>query len=169
MEHVTSLSSDRLTRSSGTGGFTMIELLVGMVIVGALAAMSTSGWLRYQRTVEHRGSAQELVSTLRNAQQRALAEATSYCVSFDVTRRSYELFRSACGPAGDGETDRTQSPRIELVSPDFQQTDGSTAPRVTFTARGSASKGTVLVTRENSAKQYVITVEGLTGRVSLAG
>ena len=156
-------------RVRGDVGFTMIELLVGMVIMGALAAMSTSGWTRYQRTVEHRGSAQELVSTLRNAQQRALAEATSYCVTFDVTRRSYELFRSACGAAGNGETDRTQSPRIELVSPDFQQTDGSTAPRVTFTARGSASKGTVLVTRENSSKQYVITVEGLTGRVSLAG
>lgn len=90
-------------------------------------------------------------------------------MTFDVTSRSYELFRSSCGAPGGGETDRTQSPRIELVAPDFQQTDGSTAPRVIFTARGSASKGTVLVTRENSSKQYVVTVEGLTGRVSLAG
>ena len=38
---------------------------------------------------------------------------------------------------------------------------------MTFFARGTASPGSVRVTREGSSKVYIIQVEGLTGRVSL--
>lgn len=153
------------------GGFTMIELLVGMVIVSILAALGTSGWLRYQRTVEHRGSAQELVSALRNAQQAALAEAVTYCVAFDTSSRSYQVFKFACGSTGTSvkQPATTQSSRVTLVSPAFLQNDGSTNATVSFFPRGSATKGSVKVKRQGADKTYTISVEGLTGRVSIQG
>lgn len=159
-----------MRRPSGQAGFTMIELLVVMVIIGALSALGTSGWSRYQRNVEHRGSAVELVSALRNAQQASLAEAVTYCVSFDTAARSYQVFKFACGASGtvSSAVDTTQSSRVTLASPTFTQLDGSTASKVSFFPRGSATKGSVKVAREGSARTYTITVEGLTGRVALS-
>lgn len=150
-------------------GMTLVELLVGMVIVTILAISSVSGWTRYQRTVEHRGTAQELVSALRNAQQRSLAEAKAYCVAFSTSNRSYELRKGSCTGTVAKPATRTQSTRVSLAAPAFLQTDGSTTSNLSFFARGSATKGSVQVRRAGSAKTYTITVEGLTGRVSLLG
>jgi type II secretion system protein H len=160
-----------MRRPSGSAGFTMIELLVVMVIIGALSALGTSGWSRYQRTVEHRGSAQEIVSALRNAQQASLAEAVTYCVSFDTSAREYQVFKFTCDGSGTvaSAVDSTQSSRVTLNTASFTQSDGSTANRVSFFPRGSATKGSVQVAREGSTKTYTISVEGLTGRVSLSG
>ena len=159
-----------MRRPRGSAGFTMIELLVVMVIIGALSALGTSGWSRYQRTVEHRGSAQELVSALRNAQQASLAEAVTYCVTFDAAARSYQVFKFACGGANPpaSAVDKTQSSRVTLVSPVFTQLNGTTSNQVLFFPRGSATKGSVKVARAGSARAYTITVEGLTGRVALS-
>lgn len=152
-------------------GFTLIELTVGMVIFSIMAAFGTSGWLRYQRSVEHRGTAQEVASALRNAQQSSLAEATTYCVQLDPVNRAYRLYKFSCGLGGIAvqPVKTTQSSRVGLSSPAFLQTDGSTSSNVMFFPRGAATKGSVKVTRQGSTKSYTISVEGLTGRVSLAG
>lgn len=160
----------RTAKLAGDAGLTLVELLVGMVIVTILAVSSVSGWTRYQRTVEHRGTAQELVSALRNAQQRSLAEAAAYCISFSTSDRSYEVRKGSCatGTLAKPAT-RTQSTRVSLAAPTFLQTNGTTTSNLSFFARGSATKGSVQVRRAGSAKKYTITVEGLTGRVSLLG
>ena len=160
----------RTAKLAGDAGLTLVELLVGMVIVTILAVSSVSGWTRYQRTVEHRGTAQELVSALRNAQQRSLAEAAAYCISFSTSDRSYEVRKGSCatGTLAKPAT-RTQSTRVTLAAPTFLQTNGTTTSNLSFFARGSATKGSVQVRRAGSAKKYTITVEGLTGRVSLLG
>ena len=161
----------RMTTSGGEDGFTLIELLVGMVIFGLLAVVGTSGWLSYQRNVEHRGSAQELVSALRNAQQASLAEAVTYCVSFDTTSRSHEVRKFSCGSTGivTKPATQTQSSRVKLDDPNFVQTDGTTNSTLSFFPRGSATRGSVKVGRQGADKTYTISVEGLTGRVSLIG
>jgi len=146
----------------------MVELLVGMIIVALLSALSVSGYSSYQRSVEQSGSAQELVSALRNAQQRALSEAATYCMTLNVSARSHQLSKFACGTAGTPEPAKTtRSARVLLQSPIFQQAGGGTAPTVIFYPRGSATKGSVLIAREDSSQTYTIDVEGLTGRVSL--
>lgn len=160
----------RTARPAADAGLTLVELLVGMVIVTILAVSSVSGWTRYQRTVEHRGTAQELVSALRSAQQSSLAEAAAYCVPFNTSNRSYEVRKGSCtsGTVAKPATS-TQSTRVSLASPAFLQPDGTTTSNVSFFARGSATKGTVQVRRAGSTKTYTISVEGLTGRVSLLG
>lgn len=149
----------------------MAELLVGMIVVSILAGLSISGWTRYQRNLEHRGTALELVSALRNAQQRSLTEAKTYCVSFDPATRSYRTYKFACGATGTalGEAKKTRSQRVLLQTPAFLQTDGSSGTTLSFFPRGSATKGTVRVGRTGGSKTYSISVEGLTGRVSFTG
>ncbi len=152
-------------------GFTLIELLVGMVIVTMLSALSVSGYASYQRAIAHKGAATEIVSTMRNAQQRSLAEAATYCVAFNAASGTYQLYKFACGATGTavGNPKRTGSSRVSLSSPSFLQPGGGTATTAIFYPRGSATAGTVKVLRNGGSASYTITVEGLTGRVSLNG
>lgn len=165
------MGTTRSASRRGDVGFTLIELVVVMIILGILGVFSTTGWLRYQRSVEQRGSAQELVSALRNAQQSAQAEAVTYCVALSTSDRSFTVFKSSCDGSGTvvKPATTTQSSRVGLSAPLFTQSDGTSASWVSFTPRGSATKGSVKVTRQGSDKTYTVTVEGLTGRVSLLG
>ncbi len=56
--------------------------------------------------------------------------------------------------------------RISYSAPSFLQNDGTTTSSVYFYERGSASKGSVVVVRSGSSKQYTVNVAGLTARVS---
>lgn len=150
-------------------GMTLIEVLVAMVIFGMLAVFSTTGWVHYVRAQELRRSADEVTAVLRNAQELALSEAATYCVTFGTDNRSYVMTKYACGAAGTqvGSTLRTVSSRVTFGSAAFTQPDGTVTRGVQFTMRGSASPGSVTLQRQGSSKTYTISVEGLTGRVSL--
>jgi type II secretion system protein H len=147
-------------------GFTLLEVLVTMAIMGMVLAFSVSGWSRYARAHEQAGTAQELRTTLRNVQQRAVTEGTSMCVNFTTT--SYTVWRGTC-TAGD----RVQGPiqtngAARLATPAFTPlTVAQAANTLVFTPRGTASTGDIHVTRPNSTKDYKIAVDGFTGRVSL--
>ncbi len=156
---------------SRDAGVTMIELLVGMVIVAILSSLSVSGWASYQRANEHRAAAQAVTSTLRNAQQLSLAEAVTYCIAFDAVANTYQVYKFACGATGTavGSARGTGSSRVDLLGPSFLQATSSSGPTVSFYPRGSATQGSVQIRRDSGDVTYTITVEGLTGRVALNG
>ncbi len=144
-------------------GFTLIEVLTAMAIMGITLGIVAGGSVSWTRAREQSGTAQQLVSFMRQAQQRALTEATSYCVKFD-TSRTYTMRKGTCASAifrGPAETD---SPAVTLAG-SFAQTDGTDAAQVVFTPRGTASPGTVTVARDGR-DPIVVHVEGLTARVS---
>jgi prepilin-type N-terminal cleavage/methylation domain-containing protein len=159
-------------RRSGTAdpGYTLLEVMVVMLIMSLLAGFSATGWVRYQRSLEGRNASSEVVALLRDAHERALAEATTYCVSFGTDGRSYRLWRASCttGTAM-GPALTTPSPRVTFTAAAFTQSNGTTLREVRFSARGSATPGSVSLRRDGSNHTYRISVEGLTGRVSLNG
>ena len=151
-------------------GFTLIEVLVTVSLMGLLMGFAVSGWSSWAQASEHSGTARELQSVLRQAHQRAITEGRAICVDFDVAGNRYTMFRGACddaarvrvlGPVTGDSAD------VRLAAPSFTGVSG-TGTGVTFSARGTAWPGQVKVTREGSTKEYVVRVEGLTGRVSLA-
>jgi type II secretion system protein H len=144
-------------------GFTLVETLVVMVIMAVslgIVGMGATGWTRAR---EHSGSAEQLVSFLRQAQQRALTEAVQYCVTFDSTT-TYAMRKGLCtaAVARPGETD---TPAVTVTAA-FVQADGTTTNQIVFTPRGSASPGTATVMREGR-NPIVLKVEGLTARVAI--
>jgi type II secretion system protein H len=151
-------------------GFTMIELLVTISLMGIMMAIAVTGWLSWTKASAQSGSANELESTLRQTQQRAVTEARNMCVRFETGQDVYNVYTGECddGPtvkvAGPFSTDRAE---VHFGSPSFTGRH-HTGPGVTFYARGSASPGTVQVTRTGESKVYTLRVEGLTGRVSLS-
>jgi type II secretion system protein H len=149
-------------------GFTMIELLVTISVMGIMMAIAVSGWSSWSKASAHKGSARELESMLRQTQQRAVTEARNMCVEFDADDRHYTLYTGECddGPLVQAGGPFSTNAGVQLDSASFTGRH-ATGAGVTFYARGTASPGTVTLTRSGEAKVYTVRVEGLTGRVSL--
>lgn len=151
-------------------GFTLAEVMVAVAVAGVLMAVAVSGWSSWAASRQHSGTAQQIASQLRQAQQQAVTEGRATCVLFDVVRGEWSVLRGSCDSASRELAQgpmRTASPRVAIETAAFTG-PSSTLPGVTFSARGTAWPGTVRVTRSGSDKTWVIQVEGLTGRVSLS-
>ena len=148
------------------GGFTVIELAVAMALIGAMLALGTPGWRNYQANQEHVSASRELVSTLRNAQLRATAEETSYRVDVDAVALTLSVYRFD----GAGYVQRSVSAldggQLRVDQAEFIDKLGVTTTSAYFYPRGTASPGRIVLGREGRTVQKVVTVEGLTGRVS---
>lgn len=152
-------------------GFTMIEVLVTTSLMTVLMTAAVSGWASWSRAHAHEGAAVDLQSTLRHAQQRAVTEGTSLCLRFEEAADSWRLEDGRCESVGGpllGGPWSLDDPALDLVSPRFTGAGGTLVPGVTFSPRGTASPGSVTVTREDSDHRWTVHVEGLTGRAAIS-
>jgi type II secretion system protein H len=160
-----------LTRSRRSeAGLTLVELVVAMAVMGLLMAIAVSGWRSWATAREHKGTAQQITSVLRQAHQRAVTEGRSACVLFDTARAEWSVFRGRCDATDKVRVQgpfHTASPKVAISSAAFTGTSSTVYPGVTFSPRGTASPGELKLTRSGAERTYVISVEGLTGRVSL--
>ncbi len=74
------------TREKHQHGFTMVELITVMVIVGVLAAVAAPRFFD-RGTFDSRGFHDQVISTLRYAQKAAIAQRRLVCVSFPSSTR----------------------------------------------------------------------------------
>lgn len=148
-------------------GFTLIEVLFAIALSGILMAIAVPSWRHYQRAADERGTAESVVSVLRNSQQRAVAEGRTYCVRFSTSAGSWSVYRTSCGSGTALQTGQVQGGSTQLASAGFDQPAGGQAADAYFYASAKAGGGTVKVTRAGSTTSYTISVEGLTGRVSV--
>ena len=158
-----------MAQPSRDRGSTLLEVLTTISLMGVLMALAVGGWSAWARASAHTGTAREIQSVLRQAQQRAVTEGVAACVLFDDAADTYTVYRGACSASGKEKVSgpvRTPA-GVALSSPAFTS-NGSPGPGVTFQARGTGSPGEVRVTRQGSSKVYELSVDWLTGRVSLS-
>lgn len=154
-------------------GFTLIELMLVMVISGVLASIGVFGFASWQATAEQQGTADSVLSQLRNASTRAVSEGRTYCVEIGSGGTTYSLYQYSCstaapasrvlGPKATQSSDVTISATATHPSPAPACPSGSTC--VYFRPRGTATPAQMTVQSTERAKTYTITVEGLTARV----
>jgi type II secretion system protein H len=159
-----------MSDSDRDGGFTLVELLVVMALLGLMMAIAVSGWSSWVEASAHKGTAREMQTVMRQTQQRAVTEGRAMCVWFDTAANSYTVYRGACDDPAKQKVvgpHETNSRGVRISGPAFTS-PGGTSAGVTYYARGTAWPGEVSVVRDGSSKVYLLTVEGLTGRVSLA-
>ena len=90
--------SERLRRVvSGTGAFTLTELVVVVAVVGIMMAISVPTLWTYFRSAALRGAAEEAVALLNTARQLAIRLNTTVCITNDGTVMQYHV--STCAAA----------------------------------------------------------------------
>jgi type IV fimbrial biogenesis protein FimT len=149
-------------------GFTLIEVLVTISLLGAMMAIAVSGGSSWVESRAHRGTAEELRVVLRLTLQRAVTESSAMCVRFTSAPSTYSVFRGRCaiaatrvhGPFG------PSSSRVSLV-PAFTDSTATGLTDVQFNARGTAWSGAIEVARAGAAS-YVVRVESFSGQVSVS-
>ena len=160
-------------------GFTLIEVLVVTVLMGLIMGIAFFGWRSWQQSLQEQGAQRAVVSLLRDAQVRSVAEDTTYCVDFgsSASTTTATVWRvpgndtgavAAC-TTGTRVQGWTADNGSRVTGASFTQRDSTTTAFVLFYPRGAASGGSLSVARNGSTKTYSITVDALTGRVSSSG
>lgn len=70
-------------------GFSLVEMLVAIAILGILATMSNYGWQRHVASMNLRTAARDLASEISLYRQKAMGESTNYTMTFDVGNNRY--------------------------------------------------------------------------------
>lgn len=78
-------------------GWTLVELMVVVALIGILAAMSIPFFMDYWRSAAVRAGAQELRTALLEAKQLAIRQRQNVCVQ--VVANGYRIVQGGCGGA----------------------------------------------------------------------
>ena len=131
-----------------SGGFTLLETLVGLALATTVAAMGGVRLTELLATARLATAARTLATTLRLARGRALATGTSVETRFDAPGHTYEL------RDGSGTIEVHGLPRGVLfaVLP--------ARSRIVFGALGTADNGTITLAAGSRSRNVVVNQRG---------
>ena len=149
-------------------GVTLMELVIVAVIVGVMSALAVPSFLNYASKMEAKGTARNIVSTLRMARSKAISERVSYGVHFDAGNRRYTFFKDKGNPT---QYDAGTDSLISQVALDRDVNYGintfTNAAVVFKTDGGASSSGDMQILPGSGGFTYNINVLASTGRVRL--
>ena len=138
-------------------GFTLVEMLVVFAIVALLAAVVPLAFERLRESTQYRDTVRGMLSDIRQARYRALAEGREVQFKLDLAQRSYGV---------DGRSPRTvpQPLQLRAIVADIELTPAQSAG-IRFLPSGGATGGTIEIVRPTGAGVR-LTVDWLSGGVA---
>ncbi len=142
----------------GTEGFTLLELMVVIVIIGIVLALSPPLFSSGVTSAEQRSVARAVAQTLRFARSEAIANRTDVGVEFNLETRTYQL------PGGKKRGKWPATMQLDLTTTAAETVDAKHA-YVRFYSDGGSTGGRV--TLKVKEREYRIDIGWLNGRVAI--
>jgi prepilin-type N-terminal cleavage/methylation domain-containing protein len=164
----------RALRGGGRSGFSMIEMMAVIVILGLIATLVTINWRAILPRAELHSSVRMLASTIQGAHSEAIARNAVFKIEYDLDKHRYRVntpFRLGGGLAAN-EEERMAQNWVDLpLSVRFSrvQIDGVDYIKgmvfVRFDPLGAASGHIITLVQNPYDSFYTIEVQALTGMI----
>ena len=149
--------------SRSEGGFTLIEILVVVIIVGILGSIAAPGWLSFLERQRANNVKSDLLSALREVQEDAKQQSTGRTVTFRTTAAGPTI-EVAANSSGNVMTQAlgSNAKSIKLkhfVGGNLDPADNTPSDSVAFDYKGGVSTVPFVVqigTDENPAQKCLI-------------
>ena len=155
----------------GQRGFTLVELMVIIAIIGIISTMATPLFMTFLRASETRGASRELAALLHQARELAIARNTNYRVEIEQDNNRLRFAQSTDGgttysppqppvPGTDGQGYRRLENQARLSNVTIDP------PRFTFNHLGTANAGTITVQDSKSSSSLNVVISSM-GRIRI--
>ena len=151
-------------------GFTFIELIIAIIIVGILGSMAFTRILNNLNPIKVRAAIEQITSDIEQTKALSMAQHDTITIAFNITNDSYSIYN---GPTGN-QTIMTDYPgsnngtisfdQSEYKGVDISGANFSGSTQLSFDTWGNTiSGGTITLNTDN-----IITVQTLTGHWSIS-
>lgn len=151
------------------GGFTMLEMMIIVVIIGIVAAIAAPTFFSAGPRLKARTEARNVLNMVRLARSKAISDGSQYGVYVDGANRQYILFKDISNPtlmAYDGADSIVTGP--ESIQPDVVANTSFTGNTVVFMSTGRASQsGNFTFDISGGGALYTVSILASTGRSKL--
>jgi prepilin-type N-terminal cleavage/methylation domain-containing protein len=144
-------------------GFSLIELIIVIAILGIVSAIAAPNFNKYRQNTNLKEAARDLSSDISLYRQRAVAENIRYQIVFNQAANSYTIH--SLNPAVPDVTKRPSASGNVIISNSPAPSFTGGVPIITIQPRGTMSGGTVTLQHTGRGSTATITLVQFTGRV----
>ena len=160
-ERTTTLSTGS-PRAKGLG-FTLVELIVVLAVIGMIVGFSVPGLVQYSRQARLKATTRELTALLSLARSLAMGSRTKHAVVFDEEEHEIRMVNLESGEANEQKLVLPRGISIEVRVGD----EPAANPQVVFRPTGGLQGRTTVLVLSNGKREMEVHVTGVTDSVSV--
>ena len=149
-------------------GFTLIEMIIVIAIMGILFAIAIPQWGRYRQNADLKTAARNIAADIADIKAKATTERLTYTITFNTAGNDYQITREQSPGSGTfsnvgdakGICDSGSGYAVNMTTASFA---GSPANRLRFDVRGTTNNGSIFLQNAlTSTAEITINITGRT-------